>query len=116
MDESRLELVSNCPWIKKYQWVVLTSIVKVTSDVHEKLTGKDTTETRWYISSLSLNAERALYAERNHWQLESMHWMLDMTFREGEFRIRKGNGALAFNVMRKVAMGLFKRKRLGKGV
>ena len=38
-----------------------------------------------------------------------MHWMLDMTFREDESRIRKGNGALAFNVLRKIALNLFKR-------
>ena len=38
-----------------------------------------------------------------------MHWMLDMTFREDESRIRKGNGALAFNVMRKIALNLFKQ-------
>jgi predicted transposase YbfD/YdcC len=106
------QLLIDKKWLdKKYQWVGLTSIVKVTSDVHEKLTGKDTTETRWYISSLGLNAERALYAVRNHWQVESMHWMLDMTFREDESRIRKGNGPLAFNVMRKVAMGLFKQDK-----
>jgi hypothetical protein len=46
---------------------------------------------------------------RNHWQVESMHWMLDMTFREDESRIRKGRGPLAFNVMRKIAMTLFKQ-------
>ncbi|WP_019615715.1 ISAs1 family transposase, partial [Psychromonas ossibalaenae] len=84
---------------------------KVTSDVYEKSTGKETTETRWYISSLNLNAEQSLHAVRNHWQVESMHWMLDMTFREDESRIRKGRGPLAFNVMRKIAMGLFKQDK-----
>ncbi len=58
---------------------------------------------------MTLNAEHSLYAVRNHWQIESMHWMLDMTFREDESRIRKGRGPLAFNVMRKIAMGLFKQ-------
>ena len=38
-----------------------------------------------------------------------MHWVLDMTFREDESRIRKGHGALVFNVMRKIAMALFKQ-------
>lgn len=40
-----------------------------------------------------------------------MHCMLDMTFREDESRIRKGRGPLAFNVMRKIAMGLFKQDK-----
>ncbi|EDQ00383.1 hypothetical protein KT99_11048 [Shewanella benthica KT99] len=102
-------LVSKSWLNNKYQWVGLKSIIKVTSDGHEKTTGKETTETRWYISSLDLNAEQALSSVRNHWQVESMHWVLDMTFREDESRIRKGRGPLAFNVMRKIAMTLFKQ-------
>lgn len=104
------QVLVNKSWLNnKYQWVGLKSIIKVTSDVHEKTTGKETTETRWYISSLDLNAEQALSSVRNHWQVESMHWVLDMTFREDESRIRKGRGPLAFNVMRKIAMTLFKQ-------
>ena len=38
-----------------------------------------------------------------------MLWVLDMTFREDESRIRKKQGPLVFNVMRKIAMALFKR-------
>ena len=106
------QLLIDKKWLnKKYQWIGLKSIIKITSDVYEKSTGKETTETRWYISSLDLNAEQGLYAVRNHWQVESMHWMLDMTFREDESRIRKGRGPLAFNVMRKIAMGLFKQDK-----
>ena len=84
-------MLINKKWLdKKYQWVGLNSIIEVKSNVYEKSTGKETTETRWYISSLDLNAEQCLYAVRNHWQVESMHWTLDMTFREDEPRIRKG--------------------------
>ncbi|WP_376708399.1 hypothetical protein [Shewanella surugensis] len=32
-----------------------------------------------------------------------------MMFREDESRIRTGNGALAFNIMRKIALALFKK-------
>ena len=38
-----------------------------------------------------------------------MHCLLDMTFRVDEPRIRKNRESLAFNVMRKIAMGLFKQ-------
>jgi len=97
-------------WLgKAYRWSGLKSIIKISSTVHHKSTGKDTSETRWYIASLGLNAEQSLHAVRSHWQVESMHWVLDMTFREDESRIRKGCGALAFNVMRKIAMALFKQ-------
>lgn len=77
--------------------------------MHDKSTGQDSVETRWYLSSLALNAEQALSSVRSHWQVESMHWVLDMTFREDESRIRKAQGPLVFNVMRKIAMALFKQ-------
>lgn len=97
-------------WLcKEYRWSGFKSIIKVSSEIHEKSTGKDTTETRWYISSLDLNAGQSLHAVRSHWQVESMHWVLDMTFREDESRIRKKRGPLVFNIMRKIAMALFKQ-------
>ena len=104
------QLLVDKNWLAKaYQWTGLKSIIKINAQVHDKSTGKDTEETRWFISSLGLNAEQALNAVRNHWQVESMHWVLDMTFREDESRIRKKQGPLVFNVMRKIAMALFKR-------
>ena len=104
------QMLIDTSWLsKEYCWSGLTSIIKIKSETHNKSTGKETHETRWYISSLDLNAEQALHSARSHWQVESMHWMLDMTFREDESRIRKGNGALAFNVMRKIALNLFKQ-------
>lgn len=97
-------------WLaKQYQWSGLKSVIQVTSTIHEKSTSTDSVETRWYVSSLGLNAGQALNCVRSHWQIESMHWVLDMTFREDESRIRKGHGALVFNVMRKIAMALFKQ-------
>ena len=51
---------------------------------------------------------------RSHWGVESMHWVLDMTFREDESRIRKGNGPLLFNVLRKIAMNLFRQDETKK--
>jgi len=104
------QLLIDKSWLAKpYQWRGLKSIIKVNAQVHDKSTGKDTEETRWYISSLDLNAEQALHAVRSHWQVESMHWMLDMTFREDESRIRKKQGPLVFNIMRKIALALFKK-------
>jgi predicted transposase YbfD/YdcC len=104
------QLLIDKSWLAKtYRWLGLKSIIKVHAQVYDKSTGKDTIETRWFISSLDLNAEQALHAVRSHWQVESMHWVLDMTFREDESRIRKKQGPLVFNVMRKIAMALFKR-------
>ncbi|MGP5157764.1 ISAs1 family transposase [Pseudoalteromonas prydzensis] len=104
------QLLIDKSWLDKiYQWSGLKSVIQVTAEVHDKSSGTDTIETRWYISSLALGAEQALNAVRSHWQVESMHWMLDMNFREDESRIRKKQGPLVFNVMRKIAMVLFKQ-------
>lgn len=106
------QLLVDTSWLAKtYQWDGLKTIIKVHSTIEEKATGKKSTETRWYISSLALNAQQALQAVRRHWQVESMHWMLDVTFREDESRIRKGSGALALNVLRKIALSLFKQDK-----
>ena len=106
------QLLVNKNWLdKKYQWSGLKSVIQITSEVHDKSTGADSVETRWYLSSLGLNAEQALSCVRSHWQVESMHWVLDMTFREDESRIRKAQGPLMFNVMRKIAMALFKQDK-----
>lgn len=104
------QLLIDKSWLDKiYQWSGLKSVIQVTAEVHDKSSGTDTIETRWYISSLALGAEQALNAVRSHWQVESMHWMLDMNFREDESRIRKKQGPLVFNVMRKIAIALFKQ-------
>lgn len=106
------QLIVDRNWLgKNYRWDGLQSVIKVTSTVEEKLSGKKSEETRWYISSLPLNAQKALDAIRSHWQVESMHWTLDVTFREDESRIRRGTGALAFNVLRKIALSLFKQDK-----
>lgn len=106
------QLIVDRNWLgKDYRWDGLQSAIKVSAMVEEKLSGKKSEETRWYISSLPLNAQQALDAIRSHWQVESMHWMLDVTFREDESRIRRGTGALAFNVLRKIALSLFKQDK-----
>jgi predicted transposase YbfD/YdcC len=79
---------------KEYRWSGLKSIIKISVKFHDKSTGRDTNETRWYITSLDLNAEQSLHAVRSHREVESMHWVLDMTFREDESRIRKKQGPL----------------------
>jgi predicted transposase YbfD/YdcC len=51
--------------------------------------GKETIETRYYISSLPMGVKRFAHAVRSHWGIEnSCHWSLDVTYREDESRIR----------------------------
>ena len=50
-------------------------------------------------------------AVRRHWGIEnSLHWVLDMTFREDESRLRRGEAAQNFAVLRRMALNLLKRE------
>ena len=104
------QLLLDCSWLAKdYRWRGLQSVLKVSTTVYDQSTGRERQEVRWYISSLALDAKRALQSIRSHWQVESMHWVLDVTFREDECRIRNQYGPAIFNVMRKMAMAMLKK-------
>jgi predicted transposase YbfD/YdcC len=65
------------------------------------------TETRYYVSSADLDAERAGQAVRGHWAIEnSLHWVLDVTFGDDQSRLRKGYGAKNMAVVRHFALNL----------
>jgi predicted transposase YbfD/YdcC len=80
---------------------------------------KTETETRYYLSSRpGDNAKHLLNAIRTHWHIENrLHWVLDVTFREDDCRLRKGNGAQNFAVLRHIALTLLKQERtLKRGI
>jgi predicted transposase YbfD/YdcC len=65
------------------------------------------TETRLFISSRPLSPEQALEAIRSHWAIEnSHHWVLDVTFRDDQSRLRKGHGALNMAIVRHFSINL----------
>jgi predicted transposase YbfD/YdcC len=64
-------------------------------------------ETRYYVSSAALSAQRAAEAVRSHWAIEnSLHWVLDVTFADDQSRVRKGHGAINMAVVRHFAINL----------
>jgi len=73
-----------------------------------KLNGKRaTTETRYYISSLTSDAQRLNHAVRSHWLVEnSLHWVLDIAFLEDNCRIRKDHAPQNMAVLRHMALNL----------
>lgn len=65
-------------------------------------------ESRFYISSLGLDAEKISSAIRTHWSIENnLHWQLDVTFNEDDDR-KKNNAALNFSVIAKMALSMLK--------
>ena len=47
-------------------------------------------------------------AVRGHWAIESMHWHLDVTFREDYNTTIDKNAALNLNIMRKLCLSILK--------
>ena len=94
-------------------WRGLQSIAMV--EATRRIGEQTTTKRRYFISSLETNAEQMLNAVRSHWGIENnVHWVLDVTFREDDCRIRRGNGAENFAVLRHIALNLLKRENSAK--
>ena len=94
-------------------WQGLQSVAMIRA---ERRTGEDrTVKRRYLISSLESNAKRLLHASRTYWGIENkVHWILDITFREDDSRVRKGNGAQNFAVLRHIALNLLRRENTAK--
>lgn len=64
-------------------------------------------DTRYYISSAELTAERAAHAVRGHWLVENaLHWTLDVVFKDDQSRLRTGHGAINMAIVRHFAINL----------
>jgi predicted transposase YbfD/YdcC len=86
-------------------------MVESTRDLGDKVS----TEKRYYLTSLDGDAEKFAEAVRSHWGVENkLHWVLDVSFREDESRIRKGNAAENMAVIRHLALNLINREKKSK--
>ena len=114
-DHGRIETrrywtIDHIDWLEsKDKWTGLSSIGMVESI--REMDGKISIEKRFYISSLSSDAQRFGHAVRQHWGVEnSLHWSLDVTFNEDYSRIRADQGAENFAVLRHIALSLLKKE------
>ena len=92
------------------QWKGLKTIARVTS--MRETSSTQSTETRYFISSLPCNAEKILSTVREHWKIEnSLHWTLDVVFHEDDSRIRKDHGPANFACLRRTALFFIKKNK-----
>ena len=72
--------------------------------------GKETTETRYYISSLEVGVKRFAHAVRSHWGIENgCHWSLDIIYREDQSRIRDEHMRETFAWLNRFTLSLLKQ-------
>lgn len=114
VETRRYWLSTDLDWFEdKPLWKGLQSIGMVESIRTVK--GKSSIERRYFLSSLSLDVHRFGKAVRNHWGVEnSLHWSLDVTFREDDSRARIKNTDQNFATLRRIALNLLKKDRSKK--
>ena len=100
-------------WLKADHpdWKGLSGIGACVSTVTEK--GVTTQSISYSIYSRSgMGAEEYGKCKRAHWGVEnSLHWVLDIGFREDESRMRAGNAAENVNVLRHIGTNLLKQEK-----
>jgi len=118
-DHGRIEERSYCitediGWLReKHDWPGLRSIgfVESTREVNNQVS----TETRYFISSLAPDAQEFAEAVRGHWGIEnSLHWVLDVNFKDDGCRIRKDNAPQNFAIIKHMAYNLIQKERSTK--
>ena len=93
-------------------WKDLQTLVRIKSERTIKKTGEKSTEYRYYITSLTDDAELLNKSIRSHWGIENnLHWNLDVIFKEDGQLKRHGNSAQNFNIISKTALGLIDNEK-----
>ena len=73
----------------------------------QEINGKISTERRFFISSLSVDAERIASAVRAHWLIDNgLHWTLDVVFNEDNSRVRTNNAGENMALIRHITINM----------
>ena len=93
-------------WLdQKPQWKDLKTVAMI--EEQREIRGKISIEHRYFISSLPADAKQIAQAVRSHWRIEnSLHWILDMTLREDESRIRADHAPQNMSIIRHIVLNI----------
>lgn len=101
-------LINDIDWLdNKEKWAGLKGIGMALSRVTKG--EKESVEARYYITTLNGTAEEFGRSVRNHWGVESMHWILDVVFKEDKNVVRKDYAPQNLAVLRRIALNVIKK-------
>jgi len=93
-------------------WPGLRTVLAVETIRSVTGSGKVEAEIRYFLSSCGDDAKVLVQAIRRHWTIENgLHWVLDVTFREDDSRVRHRTAARNLAILRKIAINLMGRNR-----
>lgn len=99
--------IKDIQWLQeRHNWPGLQSVFAIERIVEHK--GKTSHEVSYYISSVDESAATLMGYAREHWKIESMHWMLDVDFKEDDRIFSSENAHKTLNIMRKYALAVHK--------
>ena len=106
IETRRYTVIHDVGWLQeRHDWPGLQGVVMVESN--REIGGKIDQETRFYITSLALLALAIAPMIRGHWAIEnSLHWVMDMVFRDDECRVRTENAPENFMTIKHMAHNL----------
>lgn len=109
IETRRYTAIHDVDWLReRHEWPGLKGIVIVESQ--REIDGATTRQTRLYITSLTLEADAVGPMIRGHWSIEnSLHWVMDMVFRDDECRVRTENAPANFTTIKHMASNLIRR-------
>lgn len=117
-DHGRIEtrattVIQDVVWLQqRHDWPGLKALVMVEST--REIGDRTERETRFYITSAALPADQMGTIVRSHWAVEnSLHWVMDMVFRDDECRVRTDHAPANFTTLKHMAHNLI-RKAPGK--
>lgn len=98
--------IKDISWLKAHEWPGLHAVFSIERSVEVR--GQVSRETSYYISSCDDPPEQLMALAREHWKIESMHWLLDVTFSEDNCRFLSENAHRTMNALRKFALAVHK--------
>jgi predicted transposase YbfD/YdcC len=112
-DHGRIEtrtttVIHDIEWLQeRHDWPGLKAVVMIESC--REANGKTERETRFYFTSLVMVAALIGPIVRSHWSIEnSLHWVMDMMFRDDECRVRTDHAAANFTTIKHMAHNLLR--------